>query len=141
MVGVDCDLQFERQVWRNGLRLYSGETRGRCRVAVLLKCEATSRTEPKPGSYIPDLVFRVKVNEAQLFYENLVIEHTAGLGGDAAKILGELAVDTVKKARPELERELLNKANAAIVTAADTKEVRVSLDSLLKGGSTVTKSK
>ena len=83
----------------------------------------------------------MKVNEAQLFYENLVIEHTAGLGGDAAKILGELAVDTVKKARPELERDLLNKANAAIVKAADTKEVRVSLDSLLKGGSTVTKSK
>ena len=141
MVGVDCDLQFEQQVWRNGLRFYSGETRGRCRVAVLLKCEATSRTEPKPGSYIPDLVFRVKVNEAQLFYENLVIEHTAGLGGDAAKILGELAIDTVKKARPELERDLLNKTNAAIVKAAGTKEVRISLDSLLKGGSTVTQSK
>ena len=108
---------------------------------MLLKCVATSRTEPKPGSFIPDFVFRLKVNEAQLFYENLVIEHTAGLGGDAARILGEFAVETVKKAKPELERDLLNKANAAIVKAADTKEVRVSLDFLLKGGSTVTKSK
>ena len=132
MFGVDCDLQFEQQVWKNGLRLYSGETRGRCRVAVLLKCVATSRTEPKPGSFIPDFVFRLKVNEAQLFYENLVIEHTAGLGGDAARILGEFAVETVKKAKPELERDLLNKANAAIVKAADTKEVRVSVQSLFK---------
>ena len=136
MLGVDCDIKFEQQIWHNGLRLYSGETRGRCRTAVLLKCEASSRTESKPGSFIPDLVFRVKVTDAQLFYEKLTIEHTAGLGGDAAKLLGELVLETVKQARPDLERDLLNKANAAIVKAADTKEVRVSLDALLKGGPT-----
>jgi hypothetical protein len=132
MLGLDCDLTFEQQIWKNGLRLYSGETRGRCRAAVALKCEATSRTESKPGSYVPDLVFRVKVTEAQLFYEKLVIEHTAGLGGDAAKILGDAAIDLVKQAKPDLERDLLNKANAAIVKAADTKDIRLSLDSLLK---------
>lgn len=131
-LGVDCDLQFEQQIWKNGVRLYSGETRGRCRAAVLLKCEAVSRTESKPGSFIPDLVFRVKVNEAQLFYENLVIEHTAGVGGDAAKILGDAVIDAVKSAKPELEKDLLNKANAAIVKAADTKDVRLSFDSFLK---------
>ena len=49
---------------------------------------------------------------------------------------GELVLETVKQARPDLERDLLNKANAAIVKAADTKEVRVSLDALLKGGPT-----
>ena len=133
-IGVDCDLTFEQQIWKNGLRLYSGETRGRCRVAVLLKCEATSRTESKPGSFVPDLVFRVKVLEAQLFYENLVIEHTAGLGGDAVKILGDAVIDAVKQAKPDLERDLLNKANAAIVKAADTKDVRLSFDSLLRSG-------
>lgn len=131
-VGVDCDFTFEQQVWKNGLRLYSGETRGRCRAAVLLKCDAVSRTESKPGSFIPDLVFRVKVTEAQLFYDNLVIEHTAGVGGDAAKLLGDVVIDAVKQAKPELERDLLNKANASIVKAADTKDVRLSLDSLLK---------
>ena len=131
-IGVDCDLTFEQQIWKNGLRLYSGETRGRCHAAVLLKCEATSRTETKPGSFVPDMVFRVKVTEAQLFYENLVIEHTAGVGGDAAKILGDAVIDAVKQAKPELERDLMNKANAAIVKAADTKDVRISFDSLLK---------
>lgn len=132
-LGVDCDLQFEQQIWKNGLRLYSGETRGRCRAAVLLKCEAVSRTETKPGAFVPDLVFRVKVTEAKLFYDDLVIEHTAGLGGDAAKILGDAVIDTVKQAKPELEKELLDKANAAIVKAADTKDVRLSFDSLLRG--------
>lgn len=131
-LGVDCDLQFEQQIWKNGLRLYSGETRGCCRAAVLLKCEAVSRTEKSPGSLLPDLVFRLKVTEAQLFYDDLVIEHTAGVGGDAAKILGEAVVDAVKQAKPELEKDLLNKANAAIVKAADTKDVRLSLGSLLK---------
>jgi hypothetical protein len=133
-IGIDCDLTFEQQIWKNGMRLYSGETRGRCRAAVLLKCEATSRTETKPGSFVPDLVFRVKVTEAQLFYEDLVIEHTAGVGGDAAKILGDAVLDAVKQAKPKLEHDLLNKANAAIVKAADTKDVRLSFDSFLKSG-------
>ena len=70
-----------------------------------------------------------------------MIEHTAGVGGDAAKILGELLIDAIKQAKPELERDLLNKANAAIVKAADTKEVRLSLDSFLQGGPSVTKAK
>ncbi len=38
----------------------------------------------------------------------------------------------MKKFKPDLERDLLAKANAAIVKAADTKEVRVSLGGLLK---------
>jgi hypothetical protein len=84
MIGADCALKFEQQIWRNGIRLYSGETRGRCHAAVLLKCEVASRTETKPGSFVPDLIFRVKVVEAKLFYEKLVIEHTAGVGGSAA---------------------------------------------------------
>lgn len=132
-VGLDCDLKFEQQLWRNGVRLYSGETRGRCRAALLLKCEVTSRTEKKPDSFIPDVVFRVRVTDAQLFYDNLVIEHTAGVGGDGAKLLGDALIHTVKQAKPALERDLLAKANAAIVKAADTKEIRVSLGAVLQG--------
>jgi hypothetical protein len=141
MIGADCDLKFEQQIWRNGIRLYSGETRGRCHAAVMLKCEVVSRTEPKPGSFVPDLVFRVKVTDAQLFYDKLVVEHTAGLGGNAAKVLGEMFLSTVKQSRPDVERDLLKKANAAIVKAADTKEIRLSFDSLLKGGDAVTRAK
>jgi hypothetical protein len=57
-IGVDCEIKFEQQLWNKGNRLYSGETRGRCHGALLLKCEATNRVEPKPGSFIPDLVLR-----------------------------------------------------------------------------------
>jgi hypothetical protein len=83
----------------------------------------------------------VKVTEAKLFYEKLVIEHTAGIGGDAAKLLGDAVIDMVKQAKPSLERDLLKKANAAIVKAADTKEIRVSLEAFLKGASVITKGK
>lgn len=133
LLGLDCDLKFEQQVWRNGVRLYSGETRGRCRAALAAKCEVTSRTEKKPDSLIPDVVFRVRLTDAQLYYDNLVIEHTAGVGGDAARLLGDALVHAVKQAKPQLERDLLAKANAAIVKAADTKEIRVSLGAVLQG--------
>ena len=124
MIGLDVDLRFEQQLWQNGVRLYSGETRGRCRAALLLKCEITSRAEKKPGSLLPDVIVRGRATDAQFFYENLVIEHTAGIGGDGAKVLGEAAIRTVKQLKPDL----LAKANAAVVKAADTKEVRVSFD-------------
>jgi hypothetical protein len=139
IIGVDCDLKLEQQIWKRGIRLYSGETRGRCRGAVLLKCELTSRTELKPGSYLPDFVVRVRVVEAQVSYDGLVIEHTAGLGGDAARIVGDAMIDVVKQAKPDLERDLLARANAAIVKAADTREVRVSFEAVLNGGAAVTR--
>lgn len=141
MIGADCDLKFEQQIWKRGIRVYSGETRGRCHAAVLLKCEAEFRSETMPGRILPDFVFRVKVTEARLFYEKLVIEHTAGVGGDAAKVLGEAVIDMVKQAKPNLERDLLNKANAAIVKAADTREIRVSLEAFLKGGHVISQGK
>ena len=142
MLGLDCNVKFEQQRWCNGTRLYSGETRARCRAALALKCEVTTRTEPKPGSLIPDVVFRLRVTDAQLFYDDLVVEHTAGVGGDAARLLGEALIHTVKQAKPQLERDLLAKANAAIVKAADTKEVRVSLGNLLSGdGSAIERKK
>ena len=140
-VGVDCSLKFEQQLWRTGTRLYSGETRGRCRTAVALKCEVTSRTETKPGNLLPDVVFRMRVTDAQLSYENLVIEHTAGVGGDAAKLFGEAIIDTVKRLKPDLERDLQAKANAAVVKAADTKEIRVSFEAFLKGGGLIERKK
>jgi len=131
--GADVDLKFEQQLWRAGARLYSGETRGRCRAAVLLKCEATSRLERAPGSILPAAVFRVRVTDAQLFYDGLVVEHTIGVGGDAAKVIGESAHKILTRVKPSLERDLLARANAAIVKAGDTKEVRVEFDRLLAG--------
>jgi hypothetical protein len=57
--------------------------------------------------------------------------HLPGLGGDAAKVLGEAVLGTIKQVHPSMERRLLEKANAAIVKAGDTKEVRISFKALL----------
>jgi len=129
---TDCDFRFEQQLWQNGVRLYSGETRGRFKAGLILKCEATNRTEKKPGDLLPEVVFRVRATSAELHHDKITVEHTAGLGGDAARILGDAVLALVKAAKPNLERDLLAKANAAIVKAADTKEVRLSVGSLFK---------
>src|SRR5262249_787380 len=46
-------ITLEQQVWKSGVRLYSGETRARCRPILLLKCESTTRVQ-KTDSTIPD---------------------------------------------------------------------------------------
>ena len=93
--------------------------------AVSLKA---SDTAPAPGERV---VFRGRVLRADLRYENVVVEHVNGVGGELAKLIGNTAQEVLHKWRPSLERKLLEKGNAAIVKAGDTKEVRLSLTKLL----------
>jgi hypothetical protein len=132
VIAERVDVKFEQQVWRNGTRLYGGETRAHCKGSLLLKAEVTTKTEFKPGSFLPEVKLQVRATEAHLGYENVVVDHTAGWDGDAAKALGDLAIRVVKEVKPDLEGELLQKANAAIVKAAGTREFRLALDSVLK---------
>ena len=131
-VAERVDIRVEQQVWRNGLRLYSGETRGHCKAALLLKGEVVTKTEFKKGSFLPDVSLTIKATNAELFYEKLEIDHTAGVGGDLAQVLGDMLIRVVKAIKPDLEEELLAKANAAILKAAGTRELHVALDQLLK---------
>src|SRR5262249_52741564 len=103
----------------------------RVRVHLTLYCEVSSRIE-KSATFVPDVVFRGRVLRADLRYDHFVVEHVAGVGGDLAKLIGSAAQDGLHRWRPSLERRLLEKANAAIVKAGDTKEVRISLAKLLQ---------
>ena len=87
--------------------------------------------EPKENG-LPDLVFRLRVVKSEVAYDDLVVEHVPGLGGDAAKLLGEAVRASIKHWHPGLERKLLEKANHAILKGGDSKEVRVSLSKLWK---------
>ncbi len=131
-LALDVRVVLERQTWRAGVRLYSGSTRARLRIKLAVKCEVTTRIQPN-GTLFPDAVFRVRVVESNLRYDNLVVEHTAGVGGEAAKIIGDTLIGGARQFKPSLERDLLARANAAIVKAGDTKEVRVGLMSLFGG--------
>ncbi|QJW96016.1 hypothetical protein [Frigoriglobus tundricola] len=133
-VGMDINFRMEQQLWKRGLMLYSGETRGHCKGAVQLKAVVSHTAEFKPGALLPHIVLKVTTTEAKLFYDKLVIDHTAGLDGEDAKKVGDLVLDLVKSVKPDLEKQLLDKGNAAIVKAAGTKEVQVKLDKLMSAG-------
>jgi hypothetical protein len=127
-LAFDARAEYTRQVWDNGHKLYDGTLRARMRVRVSLSCEATTRLEA--GGLLPDAVFRLHVTRADLRYDNFVTEHAAGVGGELAKVIGDAFRGGLKQWHPSLERDLLAKADAAIVKAGDTKEVRVNLVSL-----------
>jgi hypothetical protein len=129
-VALDVGIEYERQTWEAGTRLYSGSVRARARVKLTLPCEASARIETD-GKWLPDAVLRLHVTGSDFSYDHFVVEHVAGVGGDAAKLLGNAARSALRQWRPSLERNLVEKANAAILKAGDAKEVRVSLLSLL----------
>ncbi len=130
-LSFDARVEYEHQHWESGVRLYSGSAKARFRVRATLPCEATYRFEAGK-LFVPDAVFRLRVTQANVGIENFVMEHVAGLGGEAARLLGDAGRGGLTQWHPGLERELLGKANAAIEKAADTKEVRISAFDLLK---------
>lgn len=130
-LAFDVRVDYEQQNWRRGVRLYSGSVRARLRIKATLACEVTSRIE-KTGGLLPELVFRVRVLKSDAGYDNFVVEHVGGVGGDLAKLLGGAAHNTLRQWKPSLERKLLGKANAAIVKAGDTKDIHLSLTKLFK---------
>jgi hypothetical protein len=132
LINFDATVLLDRQRWAMGTRLYSGSTRARFQVHLLMNCELTSRIEKTRG-WLPDMIFRLRVTDSLFKHDHVVVEHTAGVGGDAARLLGDLMLGIVKAARPNLERDLARKVNAAIVKAGDTKEVRINLAYLLAG--------
>ncbi len=127
----DAHVDYTRQEWDRGRKLYDGSVRARMRLKANLSCEVTTRLEPK-GGLLPDAVFRVRVTQARLAYDNFVMEHVAGVGGEVAKVIGDAFRGGLKQWYPSLERDLLQKADAAIVKAGDTREVRVRLTNLFK---------
>jgi hypothetical protein len=124
--------EYEQQNWNLGVRTWSGSVRARMNLHVALDCENVIRIESNKKSFIPDLVFRVRVTKADVTYDHLVVEHINGVGGSAARLTGEAIRSALKRWKPSIERDLLARADAAIVKAADTKEVRLGLGSLVK---------
>jgi hypothetical protein len=129
---LNVRVYHEQQVWTAGVRLYSGSAQARLRAGLVLNCELTTRTE-NGTKLLPDLVCRLRVVQAKVYYDNLVVEHIAGVGGDAARLLGQAVQRNVGHLQPSLERRLLERAEAAILKAGDTKEVRIGLGRLLNG--------
>lgn len=131
-LALGVNVNFDQQNWESGVRLWSGSVRARLTLKAHLECENIIRTEAKEKSFLPDVVFRLRVTHAKVSYDDLVVEHIAGLGGTAAKVVGDAFHDALHQWRPSIERNLIAKANAAIVKAADTKEVRIGLSGLFK---------
>jgi hypothetical protein len=130
-LSFDARVEYEQQNWQNGVRLYSGSVRARFRVRTTLWCEFTYRVE-LGDLLLPDAVVRLRVIRSNVAYDNFVTEHMAGFGGELAELLGDLVRGGLNRFQPNLERDLLAKANAAIEKAADTREVRFSLSEMLK---------
>jgi hypothetical protein len=127
---LDTNITYTHQRWQTGLKLFDATARAKARIKMTIDCEATTRIEN--GKLLPDLVVELKVTKADVKYDNLKFEHIAGIGGDAAQLIGELAHAALTQWRPSIEKDALAKANAAIIKAGQHKEVRLSLAKLFK---------
>jgi hypothetical protein len=128
-VALDAHVDYDRQNWRHGHRLYAGSVRARLRLKLTLHCEATGRLEG--NGFLPEAVVRLRVLQSEAGYDNFAVEHVPGMGGEMAKVLGDAFHAGMKQWHPSLEGNLIARANEAIVKAGDTREIRVGLAALL----------
>jgi len=138
-IGLETRMTYEQEMWTLAKRVYAGETRCRCRAELKLTVELDNKLEFADGSIVPNLKLRVRVTSADLTYRDFVCEHTLGMDGKPAEVMGKATLEFIKKVKPNLEKDMLAQANAGIVKAADTKEIRIELDKLAKGQPPVVK--
>jgi hypothetical protein len=129
-IGCAGRIDFRQENWEAGVRVLSTSLRARFRGRAVLQCEWNIRVEPT-ALFVPEAVIAYRVTAADVQIDHVVVEHVLGVGGDAAKLLGETFVHTLGELHPSMERELLAKANAAIVRAGKIREIRLSLQQLL----------
>lgn len=125
------EVYYDQQNWESGLRLWSGSVRARTQLKLDMDCENTLRVEFDKNN-LPDFILRLRVTDAKVAYDDLVVEHINGIGGDAAKLIGKSFHKNLNRLRPGIERDLLDKASKAIVKTADTREIRVGFGGLMK---------
>lgn len=130
-LGFQAGIEFDHQLWQSGARLFAGNTRARAQLQMDMDIENTIRID-KDKAGLPAFVFRLKVTKAELSYRDVVVEHTAGVGGSAAKLIGDAMLQAIKQWKPSIERDLIERANTAVVNAADTKEIIIGLSGLTK---------
>jgi|SRR6516162_9259518 hypothetical protein len=130
-LALDARAEYQRQLWEAGVKVFDTTARARFRIKARLDCEATTRLEAN-FFLMPEAVVRLAITKSDVQFDNIVVEHIAGVGGDAAKVLGDAVIKSIHQLHPSLERRLLDKANAAVVKAGATKEVRLGLLQLWK---------
>lgn len=131
---MEIDFRVEHQLWKRGLQIYTGETRGHCKAAMTVKSSVETKMEAKPGALLPAITLVVKVTDVKLFHDKFVIDHTAGMDGPDAQKMGDFMLEVAKSVKPDLEAQLMEKANAAVLKAVGSKEIKVQLDKLLAPG-------
>lgn len=130
-LGFEARVEHRWQRWAAGVMLYDTSVRARFHSRVTLQCEVAFRLEC--GSLmLPELVCQLRVAKSDIQFDHVVVEHIAGLGGDAAEVLGDTIRGGLRQWHPSLERKLLGKAEASLVRAADAKEVRFRLTQFLQ---------
>jgi hypothetical protein len=127
----DARVEYTEHIYEAGIRVLATSARARLRLHLAVDCQAVARLDGS-SLWVPDLVLSIRATKALVTYDNLVVEHAAGVGGDAARLMGEAVKKSLHGLRSGLEVSWLAKADAAVIKAGHAREVRLSLSKLVQ---------
>jgi hypothetical protein len=112
-VDVQADVEFEKQIWQNGLQIFVGHSRGRVRFKIEAAMEGTL------AQGWPEL----KVGKVTICCYDFVAENVNGVGGDLGRMSGGNFQKTFKQYQARFEHDVLAKFRDAIFKAGASAEV------------------
>jgi len=128
-IGMPLRIIHEEQRWESGVKLYDIQVRCRLRALALVRCQ-TRLTLERTAGWLPDIGYRFQVTQVHLGYDQVAFDHLAGLGGEAAEQVGRLGLAVIRQVKPSLEQDLRQRLEAALLRAANKKELKVSTGQL-----------
>lgn len=117
-VEVPADLEYEKQIWQNGLQIFVGHARGRVRFKNEITLESPVKIDgriisPQPGDF--------KLCHATIASFDFVPEHVNGVGGDLAQMTGGHFQRTFHNHyQAGFEREVHERIKAAVVGSSQS---------------------
>jgi hypothetical protein len=127
----DARVEYTEHIYEAGIRVLATSARARLRLHLQVDCQASASLDGS-NAWVPDVVLTIRATKAHVTYDNLVLEHAIGVGGDAARLMGDGLKNALHELRPGLEASWLAKADAAVVKAAHAREVRLHLGKLIQ---------
>ncbi len=127
-LATPATVELDKQIWQNGLEVYSGHVRARFQLTAAVTIEATAAPLAKDAA-APNREVRFQVAHATFACNRFVTENVNGVGGDLARLTGSKC--KFKAWQPSILHDFQESVLGAVQTASATNAVRVRLSELV----------
>ena len=111
-IGANLNLQARQSKWVKGVQLYSISAEGNCRIRIKLSCQTQILLDL--DHLPPDVIFKPRITNAQLFVDEFRLDRISKVGGEVAQQITKWVRSAIDGKVEEQQEKLVAKLNAKL---------------------------